>query len=133
MKTTASQYAQALHELSKETSAADQSKMAADFLYLMRRKGESKKLARIVKKLEQLQDAQSQTKQVSVTTAFPVSDELAKSLEVFAKEVFESPSVVMNMRTDSALLGGVVMKTDNQMVNASVAGNMKDMRKTFSV
>jgi F-type H+-transporting ATPase subunit delta len=131
MKTTASQYAQALHELSQEKSASDQTRLVSEFVDFLKRKGESKKLSRIVKKLEQLQDAQSGIVRVSVTTVFPIRDELMTELEAFAKKTFESKEVILNMQTDKKLLGGAVMKTDNHLIDISVSGRMKDMRKVL--
>ncbi|MDD5083800.1 MAG: F0F1 ATP synthase subunit delta [Candidatus Moranbacteria bacterium] len=129
MRTTASQYAKALLSLSAEKSAVDQTRIAADFFAFLRRKGDFKKLSGIVKKLERLQDAKTGMKRVSVTTAFPANAELMKELEVFAKEMFESESVALDTRSDSTLIGGAVMKTDNHLVDASVAGKIKDVRK----
>jgi F0F1-type ATP synthase delta subunit len=131
MKTTPSQYARALLALSKEKSSSDQAKIAADFLNLMRRKGESKKLSSIVKKMEHLQDAKMGTKHISVTTAHPINAELMKELETFARKNFESKEVILDIRTDKKLLGGVVMKTDNHMVDASVVWRIKSLKKTL--
>ena len=133
MKTTVSQYAQALHELSKGMSASDQTKLVSEFVDFLKRKGESKKLLRIMKKVEQLQDAQAGIARVSVTTSFPIQDALLTELEAFAKKTFESKGVILDRQTDKSLLGGAVMKTDNQMVDASVAGRIKDIKKTLLV
>lgn len=127
MRTTVSQYAQALHELAQEKSTSEQVMIAEDFFAFLRRKGEAKKLSRIVTKMQQLQDAQSERQRVTVTTAFPVTDELVLVLEMFAKKMFESSSVILDMRTNKTLLGGIVMKTDNHMLDASIARKIKQV------
>ena len=134
MKTTPLQYAQALWELSQEkTDNLDPHKIMEEFVEMLRRRGDTKKLARILQKLEQLEDASTDTKHVSITTAFPVNAELTKELEAFAQKTFESRAVKVEMRTDSTLLGGVVMKTDNHLVDVSVAGKIRSLRKTLLV
>ncbi len=133
MRTTPTQYAQALWELSRENTALDPKRMVGELVNALRRRGDTKKLARILQKLEQLEDKSTDTKHVSITTVFPVHAELARELETFAQKTFKSQAVKVEMRTDSTLLGGVVMKTENHLVDASFAGKVRQMRKALSV
>lgn len=131
MRTTTSQYAKALMEISLGTSASDQRKIAKDFFDFLRRKGESKKVLRIVKKMESLQDERSGIRKISVTTAFPMDASVAKEMEDFAKKVFGSESVSLDARTDGRIIGGAILKTETDMVDMSVVGTMKHLRRVL--
>ena len=125
MRTTVSQYAKALLQISQGASESDQKKIAADFFGFLKRKGETKKLARIIRKAEQLEDARSGTQKVSVTTAFPLEEGSERKIEAFAKKVFKAESVTLEKKVDARVLGGFIIKTDNQMLDASIARKMK--------
>lgn len=128
MRTTVSQYAKALLELAQGKSASDQQKIAGDFSVFLRRKGESRKLPRIIQKAEQLQNIQTGTQRATLTTAFPLEEGSTQKIEAFAKKVFKTESITLEKKIDTSLLGGFVLKTDNQMIDASVAGKMKHVR-----
>lgn len=131
MRPTTSQYAKALMEISSGKSESDQKKIANVFFDFLRRKGESKKVLRIVKKMESLRDERSGIRKISVTTAFPMDASVAKEMEDFAKKVFGSESVALDTRTDGKIIGGAILRTETDMVDMSVAGKMKHLRRVL--
>ena len=128
MRTTVSQYAKVLLELSRGKSASDQRKIAEDFAVLLRRKGESKKLPRIIEKAGRLDDVQAGLRRATVTTAFPLREGSTRKIEAFAKKVFGTEEIILEKKVDASVLGGFILKTDNQMVDASIARKMNHVR-----
>lgn len=128
MKVTPSQYAQALYTLSKSRSLSECSRLASDFVSLVQRNGDTKKLPRILYHVQRLHEQETARKRVFVSSAFPIHGELLQSLERYAQEVFESPKVILDISVDKKLLGGVIMQTENQRVDASVSSVLNRMR-----
>lgn len=129
MRTTISQYAQAFHEIAQDKSASESQQVAGLLFAFLKRKRDTKKLARIVQKMQMLQDGKDGVMRVSATTAFAIHNGLKKEIEHFAQEVFASEKVILEMHTDAALLGGVVLKTENHMIDMSIT---KDVRALAS-
>ena len=132
MRTTISQYAQAFHEIAQDKSASESQQVAGLLFAFLKRKRDTKKLARIIQKMQMLQDRKDGVMRVSATTAFAVQNGLKKEIEHFAQEIFVSEKVILEMHTDIDLLGGVVLKTENQMIDASVAETMKRVRNVLT-
>lgn len=132
MRVTISQYAKALLDSSKDVPASDQERVVRDFFALLVRRGHTKKLPGILKALERLQDQQDGICRVSVATAFPMTVGVRDEMEAFAKKAFESDFVVLENRTDPALLGGVVLRTENHLIDASVSGKVKRVRNLLT-
>ena len=132
MRTTISQYAQAFHEIAQDTSVSESHRIAELLFAFLKRKRDDKKLSRIIQKMQVLQDRKDGVVRVSATTAFTVQNELKKEIETFAQELFASDSVILEMHTDAKLLGGVVLRTENQMIDTSVAETMKRVRNVLT-
>lgn len=131
MRTTISQYAQAFHEIAQGKSASESQQIAGLLFAFLKRKRDAKKLARIIQKMQVLQDGKDGVMRISATTAFAVQDGLKKEIEHFVQEAFASEKVILEMHTDAKLLGGMVLKTENQMVDMSIAKDVHTLAKTL--
>ena len=68
---------------------------------------------------------------VKLTTAVDVSEELKKS--IVAKVQLESnfSSIQLETKTDPSLIGGFVLEYNNNLVDASILRDLKDIKKQF--
>jgi F0F1-type ATP synthase delta subunit len=131
MRVTNSQYAEAFYELSRTKESGSTQDLARSLFAFLKRKKELKKLPAIMRKMEQLQDAQKGIRGIFIATAFPVSDVLKKEMEAFAKKTFESKEVLLDVKIQKSLLGGMILQTETQLVDASVAGKLQQLRRIF--
>lgn len=69
---------------------------------------------------------------VKLTTAVPVSDEVKKSIEEKVKNAQELGTVELETATDESLIGGFVLEFNNKLVDASIARDLRDIKKQFS-
>ena len=69
--------------------------------------------------------------QVTLTTAVDVSDEMKKSIEDKVKAENKFVSVELTTKTDESLIGGFVLEFNNNLLDASIARDLKDIKKQF--
>ena len=68
---------------------------------------------------------------VKLTTAMPVSDELKKAIVQKVKTEAAFGTVQLEAKVDPALIGGFVLEYNNNLVDASILRDLKDIQKQF--
>lgn len=68
---------------------------------------------------------------VKLTTAQPVSEELKNSIIGKIKSTTPMQNVELETVADDALIGGFVLEFNNNLVDASIARDLKDIKKQF--
>jgi len=69
--------------------------------------------------------------QVTLTTAVAVSEEIKKSIEQKVKSAANFTTIELTTKTDESLIGGFVLEFNNNLVDASIARDLKDIKKQF--
>jgi F-type H+-transporting ATPase subunit delta len=69
--------------------------------------------------------------QVTLTTAVDVSDALKKSIEDKVKAESKFVTVELTTKTDDSLIGGFVLAFNNNLVDVSIARDLRDIKKQF--
>lgn len=69
---------------------------------------------------------------VKLTTAVEVSDEVKKSIELKLQKEKGLGSIELETAVDAKLIGGFVLEFDNNLVDASVLRDLKDIKKQFT-
>ncbi len=70
--------------------------------------------------------------QVKLTTAVAVSEELKKSIQNKVQSANNFGTVELETVTDESLIGGFVLEFNNKLVDASVAHDLREIKKQFS-
>ena len=128
MRLSIPQYAQALLELEKGMSA-DAARTAGErFFAWLSRRGEGKKIGKIVKEAERIVRAQSGIAEVTITTAHEADTEMQGALRTQAEKVFAGQSVDARFVTDADLIGGVKMRSDSFLYDATLSNAVRKLR-----
>ena len=69
--------------------------------------------------------------QVTLTTAVEVTDAMKKAIEDKVKAENNFASVELTTKTDESLIGGFVLEFDNNLLDASIARDLRDIKKQF--
>ena len=69
--------------------------------------------------------------QVTLTTAVVVSEDIKKSIEQKVKSAAHFTTIELTTKTDESLIGGFVLEFNNNLVDASIARDLKDIKKQF--
>lgn len=70
--------------------------------------------------------------QVTLTTAVEVSEDLKKAIEEKVKAENQFATVELTTKTDETLIGGFVLEFDNNLLDASIARELRDIKKQFT-
>jgi F-type H+-transporting ATPase subunit delta len=70
--------------------------------------------------------------QVKLTTAVELSDDLKKSISEKAAKEGGLGNVELETKVDESLIGGFVLEFNNNLVDASIARDLRDIKKQFA-
>ncbi len=105
--------------------------LTASFNELMIKKGREGYLPEIVTAFIDMYNGIKGIHKVKLTTAQSVSEELKQS--IIDKITASTPLQIIEMeaQVDEALIGGFVLEFDNNLVDASISRDLKDVKKQF--
>ena len=101
------------------------------FTVLLVKKGRESDLPEMATAFIEQYNALKGIHQVTLTTAVEVSDVLKKSIEDKVKAENKFATIELTTKTDDALIGGFVLEFDNNLLDASIARDLKDIKKQF--
>lgn len=129
MRLSIPQYAQALLELEKEEKVTE---IASRFFTWLVRRGEAKKMGKIVKEAERILKVRSGVTEVTITTAHEASLEAQSVLRAEAEKIFASQSVDAKFVMDADLIGGVKMRSDSFLYDATLSTAARKLRTALT-
>ncbi|MEG9512149.1 F0F1 ATP synthase subunit delta, partial [Saccharopolyspora indica] len=68
---------------------------------------------------------------VTLTTAVTISEEMKQAIQQKVKAEKGLGTVELETKTDERLIGGFVLEFDNNLVDASILRDLKDIRNQF--
>ena len=107
------------------------SELTASFNNLLVRKGRESDLPEIASAFVDQYNEIKGIHRVKLTTAVEVSAELKKSIESKVKKEQGLGTIELETATDEKLVGGFVLEFNNNLVDASILRELKDIKKQF--
>jgi F-type H+-transporting ATPase subunit delta len=101
------------------------------FNKLLIAKNRESNLPEIVTAFINLYKEQKQIKTIKLTTAAPVSDAVKQSIISQVKSTGGFKEVEMEEKVDENIIGGFVLQVDDNLIDASVAYDLKQIAKQF--
>lgn len=128
MKFTVKQYAQSLMEVLENTAPKQQDRVIDNFISILETNGDSAAYEKIVAEVEKLIGKQAETSQVTITTTGKtnVTPSLLKELNQFSKAKLEVTKV-----TTEEILGGVVIRVDDTLIDASLKTQLDNLEENL--
>lgn len=123
------QYAQALLELEKEGSVAE---TASRFSAWLSRRGEGRKLRKIVAEAERIVREESGVALVTITTRKETDDVTKESLRTKAGEIFTGKKVEAVFAMDTSVIGGMKMQSETLLYDATLSTAVRKLRTVLS-
>ncbi|GAC1440709.1 MAG: F0F1 ATP synthase subunit delta [Sediminibacterium sp.] len=105
--------------------------LTASFNHLLVKKGRESDLPEIVSAFVDQYNELKDIHRVTLTTAEAVSEEMKKAMEQKVKKERGLTNIEMETKTDESLIGGFVLEFDNNLVDASILRELKDIKKQF--
>ncbi|MBQ2669500.1 MAG: ATP synthase F1 subunit delta [Clostridia bacterium] len=102
-----------------------------NFIKLLSEKHLVHRISECTREFERLYNAANNVTVVNVTTAKPLSDMLLNKL----KEKMEAKTggkIIIKTATDPKCIGGIIIKTDDMSIDASIKSELEDMRQRIA-
>ncbi|HEX8974185.1 MAG TPA: ATP synthase F1 subunit delta [Patescibacteria group bacterium] len=132
MKVTAQQYAQALLELTDGKSEQEISAVVEKFALQLKKDGQLKNIERIMQKFSALFNKQNGIVEAEVVSREKLGAEMIKELEKFIREKYSADVVAIENVVDADIKGGIIIKVGDEILDGSVATQLKKLKKTLS-
>jgi len=101
------------------------------FAHLLISKGRESALPEITASFVQQYKEYKKIHQVKLTTAFPVSEEVKKSIVDHIKSTTDMQNIELETIVNENIIGGFVLQTGDKLVDASIAYDLKEIAKQF--
>ena len=101
------------------------------FTNLLVKKGRESVLPEIAQAFIEQYNALKGIHEVTLTTAVEISDAVKKSIEDKIKAESKFATVELTTKTDESLIGGFVLEFNNNLLDASIARDLKDIKRQF--
>ena len=107
------------------------SALTAAFIKLLVNKSRESDMPEIINAFIEQYNAIRGIHKVKLTTATAISDDLKNAIVSKIKREAKLENVELESKTDDALIGGFVLEFNNNLVDASVLRDLKDISKQF--
>jgi F-type H+-transporting ATPase subunit delta len=107
-------------------------KLTVKFIELMFSHGRGDYLAAAARNFTDLTRRHRGIRQVTLTTAVPVSTELKKEMAALIAGK-EAGTIEFNEQIDRSVIGGFILRVDDSYIDASVRNRLNKFRKEFSL
>jgi F-type H+-transporting ATPase subunit delta len=129
MKFSHKQYAQALYEAIQDTKAKDHDIVIENFIQILKVKGDLAEYEKIIAEYERYEKEQRGITDVEVTTASNVK--MSKSLIDDLNKIV-GKDIEIKQKVDNNLIGGVVIKAGDTLIDGSVKNHLNNLRNTLT-
>ncbi len=126
MKLTSQQYAQALYDAIHETAPKDHDLIMDRFVQILAQNGDLNKHSEIEAAYKKLEAEAKGFKQAEVTVAREM--EINSNLITHLNEIVGN-KLEIKQQIDSGIIGGIVMKVDDTLLDASVKTQLNNLNK----
>jgi len=107
------------------------SSLTNSFTVLIVKKGRESALPEIANAFIEQYNEIKGIHQVTLTTAVALSEETKHSIEQKVKSANQFSTIELTAKVNESLIGGFVLEFNNKLVDASIARDLKDIKKQF--
>lgn len=129
MSHSVEEYAQALHMALQESKPEDTEAIIENLIALLKSDNQLDLYASIVERLSKLMEDHEGIKQVEATFA----NKLSSNQEILEKvNALVGPSLEVRSHEDNELVGGMVLRVDDTLVDASIKGQLRRLQDSLA-
>jgi len=106
------------------------SKQTQDFIKLLARKGRFEQFEQILKDFNDLYNADQGIEEVRFVTPYPIDETVEQKLcSILEKKL--NKKILLKTEVDSALIGGAIVYTKNQVIDGSLRDKLKVLKQSL--
>lgn len=115
----------------KEIFSSNISSLSLSFIVLITTKKRESLLADVSSSFIRLYKNENNIKEVTVTTAIPLDEELKKEIFNFVNKENQS-KIELVEKVDKSIIGGAIIRMGDKQLDASISSKLKSLKQTFS-
>jgi F-type H+-transporting ATPase subunit delta len=129
MKFTVKQYAQSLYEVLTDSNPKDHDRVIENFISVLKANDDLSAYEKIVNEVDSLFQTDNETSKIEVTAANEksITPSLLKELNKLAKTKAE-----ITTKIDDKIIGGVIIRVDDQLIDASISTQLQNLEKDLT-
>ena len=132
MKVSIKQYAQALFDLTNGKSEQDISIIVKNFADQLKKDGQLKNAGAIMEKFGRLYNETHGIVEAAVSSRENLSQDILGKIETFVKNKYGAKEVVLETAVDGNIKGGIIIKVGDEVIDGSVASQLRKLRKELA-
>jgi F-type H+-transporting ATPase subunit delta len=132
MKVTVTQYAKTLHEAVKDKSQKEIPEIIAGFVKILAKNNQIRNSGKIIDKFGDIYNKENRIIEAEVVSREVLSNMLSNKLKKFVKEKYQAEKVILKNTVDEKIKGGVVIKVGDELMDASVAKQLRGLKTKLS-
>jgi F-type H+-transporting ATPase subunit delta len=132
MKVSINQYANTLLELTGGKTEQEISATVEKFTAVLKKDWQMKNAGKIMEKFSQMYNAKHGIVEAQITTKEKIAGSEIKKLEDYIKEKYSAKEIVMDNVVDENIKGGIIIKVGDEVLDGSVAAQLKKLSNALS-
>lgn len=131
MKISNKQLAQALYDLTDNKNEEEVKQSIESFVKKLQKTHKLKEAEDIIKKFEIIWDKKKGIIQAEIISARPLKDTDLEKIKHFIKKKYQAKKVILKNEINPSIKGGFILKTREEILDASVKARFKKLDKTI--
>ena len=132
MKLKEAQYAKTLYEVTKDKDQKEIDIVVSGFFKLLVKNGQFNLAKKIIAKFESFWNEKKGIIEVEVITRAEMGKENLVRVEEYIKGKYEAKEVLINNKVDEKINGGIIIKVEDEILDGSVANQLKMLKNNLS-
>ena len=129
MKISTLQYASTLFDLTENKSQEEVLDVVSKFAEQLKKDGQLKNADKIMEKFSDLYNSKNDIVVAQITTSQKVESLNVKEIEQFVQRKYGAKKVELKIVVDENIKGGIIIRVDDEVMDASVGGQLEKLRK----
>lgn len=127
MKLSAKQYAKTLYEITKDKSQSEIDEIIDNFVKFLVSNNQTKMAEKIIDRFKEISNEKEEIVEAEVTSREKLGQDLVDKLSSFVKEKYKAKKVIFDNKIDENILGGVIIRVKDEVLDGSVRHQLKNM------
>ena len=132
MKISTLQYASTLFDLTENKSQEEVLSVLTKFAEQLKNDGQLKNADKIMEKFSDLYNSKNGIVVTEVCVRRDVSQDVLKEIEDFVQRKYGAKKVELKIVLDENIKGGIVIRVGDEVLDASVGGQLEKLRKLLT-
>lgn len=132
MKITANQYARALFELVDNKTEQEIDKLVLNIVKIVGKNRQIKLFPKIIEKFRLIWNSKYKISEVEITSREKLDSETENKIGEYIRRKYRTEKVVINNKIDINIIGGIIIKVGDEVLNQSIAEQLKKLSRNLT-